>query len=535
MFQKLIYQTRFLEILPGTVSWTVLIIPIVIAALRPHWIACFVIVFDFYWLVRAVIFGTHLVSGYLKIQRDSQIDWLSRLKELKKDPRKYLEKLNSQLKNIGGLEKRILEREIRQVKKAQKLGFLDWEKIYQVVILPTYKEPVQTLEASIDSYLKAAFPNKRTIIVVAMEKREGGEIFKKAEILKKRFKNKFKKLIFTFHPDIVGELKAKGANSTWAAKKLEKYLMAQKIPSENVLVSTFDADTRASKQYFATLTYKYIINSKRRQRSFQPIPLYSNNIWQVPAVNRLVAFSSSFWQMIESTRPYRMVNFSSQAMSFQTLKDINFWNTSIVSEDSRQYYRAFFQYGGKHRVIPIFCPVFMDAVLGKTLWESLKNQYRQKRRWAWGVEHFPYFIREAAKHPEIPKRDKFIQIFRMLEGHINWATASLLIAFTIWYPFIFHPGFRSDVLGFNLPIFARYLLMLTWIGIIVSATIATLLLPPRPKKYSILKYTEIVAQWFLIPISALFFGALPALDAQTRLMTGKYLGFWVTPKETEGN
>ncbi|GAH17415.1 unnamed protein product [marine sediment metagenome] len=128
MFNKLLYQTRFLEILPGALSWTVLIIPIVIAALQPYWVACFVIVFDFYWLVRAVIFGTHLVSGYLKIKRDSKIDWLSRLKELKKDPQKYLEKLNSQLKNIGGLGKRILEREIRQVKRAIRLGFLDWEK-----------------------------------------------------------------------------------------------------------------------------------------------------------------------------------------------------------------------------------------------------------------------------------------------------------------------------------------------------------------------------------------------------------------------
>ena len=531
MLDRFIYKTRFLEIIPGATSWTVLIAPIVIAAIKPHWIAYFVITFDLYWLIRAVVFGAHLVSGYLRIKRDTKIDWIYRLEELKKDPQQYLKKLNSQLKNTGGLEKKILTREIRQIKRAQRLGFLDWTKIYQVVILPTYQEPVQTLEASIDSYLKADYPNDRTIIVVAMEKREGSEIFKKAEILKKKFKNKFKKLIITFHPDILGELKGKGANSTWAAHKLERYLAEQKIPYQNIIVSTFDADTRAHRQYFATLTYKYIINSKRRMRSFQPIPLYSNNIWQVSAINRLVAFSSTFWQMIESTRPWRMVNFSSQAMSFQTLKDVNFWDKTIVSEDSRQYYRAFFRYGGKHRVIPIFCPVYMDAVLGKGLWESLKNQYKQKRRWAWGIEHFPYFVRKAAKHPEISRGDKFIQIFRMIEGHINWATASLLIAFTIWYPFVFHPGFRSDVLGFNLPIFVRYLLALTWVGIIISATISTLLLPVKPKEYSIFKYMEILAQWFLIPISALFFGSLPAIDAQTRLMTGKYLGFWVTPKE----
>jgi hypothetical protein len=34
----------------------------------------------------------------------------------------------------------------------------------------------------------------------------------------------------------------------------------------------------------------------------------------------------------------------------------------------------------------------------------------------------------------------------------------------------------------------------------------------------------------LVPVILLFLSALPALDAQTRLMSGRYMEFWVSDK-----
>ena len=68
------------------------------------------------------------------------------------------------------------------------------------------------------------------------------------------------------------------------------------------------------------------------------------------------------------------------------------------------------------------------------------------------------------------------------------------------------------------------------IGMIISAITSFLLLSPRPKIYSRWKSFSMILQWFLLPITLIVFGAFPAIDAQTRLLLGKHLGFWVTEK-----
>jgi len=524
-------QKRFWEILPGATSWTILITPVILSLFYPISVAYFIICFDFYWLVKAVFMGGYLISGYLFMRTANQINWREECLRFA-NIAKLLTNNPKLIDTIKLPQKKFLDwpKDLKQI-ITKNPDFPDPDEIFHVVILPNFRDDYPIIQSAIKACKEANWPSKRIIINVALEAREGEIAKLRAAKLVDEFKNVFADLIITIHPDnIEGELKGKSANITWAGRVIKKYIEEKGIAPENVIVSALDGDTRVSKEYFGCLTYKYLTAPERTKKTYQPIPLFNNNIWEIPPINRIVAFGSSFWQMIESCRPHRLINFSSQAMSLKTLIDIDFWDTTIVSEDSKQYYRAFFRYSGNHKAIPLFTPVYMDAVSGKTLWQTLKNQYLQKRRWAYGVENFSYVMTEFPRHKEIPFLKKFKIAFRLFEGSVSWATASLLIAFAGWLPILLNPTFRSSILAYNIPVIASRLLTLAWIGVAVSTIIGLLLLPPRPPKVSKWKILEMVFQWILVPVSAIFYGSIPALDAQTRLMLGKYLGFWVTPK-----
>ncbi len=119
----------------------------------------------------------------------------------------------------------------------------------------------------------------------------------------------------------------------------------------------------------------------------------------------------------------------------------------------------------------------------------------------------------------------------IIEGYWSWATNSLMILFLGWLPLILgSSNFNQSMVLYNLPQTTRYILTIGMVGIIFSFYLAILLLPPRPPNYGRFKYVFFVLQWLLVPINMIFFGSFPALEAQTRWMLGKYLGFWSVPK-----
>jgi cellulose synthase/poly-beta-1,6-N-acetylglucosamine synthase-like glycosyltransferase len=502
---------RGLEMLPGFLSWATLLILIILSGLEPVWVAIFLLLFDIFWLLQVIYLAIHLIGSYKRLRRNEKLDWVTQCASLTE--RNFI------IKKVTG------DRHLAMV----------WTDLYQVVILPTYNESLTVLRKTFQALANDPYPKEKQIVVLAMEERAGESRLEKARAIEAEFGSLFGQFLITVHPDgIAGEIKGKGANQAYAASELKRLIIDPRgIDEDQIVVSVFDIDTVIKPGYFHCLVYRFFRAKFPHRSSYQPIPVYNNNVWQAPFFARIAAFSNTFWQMMLQLQQEKLATYSSHSMSWRTLTDIGFWSPAMVSEDSRIFFHAYFHYQSDYRVEPMYFPVFMDACQDKTLVGTAGNLYKQQRRWGWGCENVPYIIFNTIKSwAVLPKYKSLYQIWIQIYGFHSWATNALIIGVIGWLPlFIGGDKFNASVLSVNLPAITQSLMTLAMIGMVLSAIVSTIMLPERPRAFGVWRWLVMIVQWMFLPISIIIFGSIPGLDAQTRLMFGKYMGFWVTPKE----
>lgn len=486
-----------MEILPALLSWGTLVFLAILSFLLPAWVALFIIVFDIYWFLRTAYFVIYLRHGYRQLRENMKKNWLEELEKNEKTR-------------------------------------TTWENVYHLVILPMYKEEYAVVRETFVRIAESNYPKEKLIVALGTEEKSGKHGREIGEKIKNEFGNSFKALFVTKHPaNLSGEKPGKSSNETWAIKQvLSQYIDVQKIPYEQVLVSTLDVDTQIYPEYFGILTSTFLTSHHPQRSSYQPVPLFLNNVHEAPALSRLVGFSGTFWHLMQQLMPEKLVTFSSHSMPLAPLVEVGFWQTDIVSEDSRIFFQCFIHFGGDWRTVPLLYPVSMDANVGASFWETMVNLYKQQRRWAWGSENIAYIMNEFRKNKIIPFRKKWYWSFQQLEGFHSWATNSIIIFSLGWLPLLVGgQRFRISILAYNLPTITSQIMFFTSLGIITSIILSIILLPrSRPLKWY--QYAYHVISWLLTPITLIVFGSFPALEAQTRLaLSGKFrLDFWVTPK-----
>jgi hypothetical protein len=540
---------RLLEVVPGAVTWIVIVGSIGLSFRFPQVVAWFVLTFDVYWLYKAVILTGSVTAAYGQIRRAVDTDWRTRTYALR-DIADRLAVIEDRLPAIAA---RVAElaadgqrdaaegggRELNRLKAERKelLRLLarhgdsipNPDRLWHVALVPTYTEPYEKLFETVRALAEADWPTDRRMVAIITRETDltGRENVAR---LRGEFGDRFLHFFHILDPLEPGIVIGKSSAMAYGGRWLYRELVGLGFDPREVIVTDLDSDYRVHPRYFGYLSWEFLTNPDRYRRLYQPVPMFHNNLWQTPLPVRLVAIGATHVQMWRSLTPERLISFSSYSVSLQTVHEVDYWATDAIPEDSRFYWKSFFRFSGEFHTIPLFMPIYGDAVRARSYPRSLLQQYTQIRRWAWGVTDIPYYIRNAFAHSEIPR---FVRVRRLVDlwlDHLNWAIAPFVIIFGSNLPLVLNPAFAETTLGQNLPLYASWLLTGAFGCLIVLMYVEERIAPPRPTDWGLVRNVASRVQWLLIPVVGLIFSNLPALEAQTRLMTGRYLEYRVTEK-----
>ncbi|HJP70475.1 MAG TPA: hypothetical protein VJ975_02010 [Candidatus Limnocylindria bacterium] len=540
---------RVLEMVPGMISWAVLILPLWLSFSYPWLVAYFVLSFDFYWLCRALWFSAAVIVAYVRIRRVLASDWGQRLEnvrfasELVADVRAHAHPDQESPADaawgvsvtartgeaISRRAKHDLEEDLRRVRALPEPPPASDELIH-LALIPTYTESLEKLRHTVRALADAEWPAERKICAIITRETDEGGIANVAA-LRMEFGDAFAEFIHILDPLEPGIVIGKSSAMAWGGRYLYRLLVRERgMDPRRIMITDLDADYRVHPQYFAYLSWMHLTDANRETQLYQPIPYFHNNIWDAPVMQRLFAAVLTQLQMWRSVLPEKLQSFGSYSTTLHLVHDVGYWATDAIPEDSRFYWKSYFRYGDRFRAVPLFIPIYGDAVRARGYWRSMAEQYLQARRWAWGVTDIPYVIQNALSHPEISFWSRFWRVMNLFGEHINWAIAPFVVMFGATVPLLINPAFAETTLGQNLPLFASVMLTIALIGLFVLVVVESKIVPPRPSSWGPVQRIASYVQWLGLPFVGIFFSNLPALDAQTRLLTGRYLEYRVTEK-----
>ena len=522
---------RFFEIIPAIISYGMIGALVVLSVFNPLWAAIYLLMLIITTFVKSIGIAYHTIRGHSYLVKAQKIDWKGRLTDLENPTKSYSRLQTAESTEFGYRQ----HQENLRLITVSTASYPKPSELYHAVIIAAYNEAYDVIQPTIESVKNTTYDNSRIILYLAYEERGGAVIEETAKRLQAEYADTFYTFQIVKHPkDLKDEVVGKGPNITYAARELSRWCKAKGIESSRVIITTLDSDNRPHPTYFDYVAYEYIAQPDRKHLSYQPVALYLGNIWDAPAPMRVIATGNSFWTIISSMRPHTLRNFAAHSQPLDALIEMDFWSRRSIVEDGHQYRRSDFCFNGNYSVLPIHAPIYQDAVMADTLKKTLITQFKQLRRWAYGVSDIPYVAtRLFTKRRNVPFWEGFARFMRLVDSHVTLAAMAILITFGGWVPLIINPEASRNITAHSLPNVVSSIQQVAMIGIFITILLMLRLLPPRPARYKRRRTVWMVLQWFLMPVTSICYSSLAAFHAQTHLMLGRYLDkFDVTDKAT---
>jgi cellulose synthase/poly-beta-1,6-N-acetylglucosamine synthase-like glycosyltransferase len=480
---------RSLEIAPPLLVWATITAPVWAALAAPSLLGFAMVAFSVYWLWKSAWFAAGVVVGYLRLKQAQLQDW---------------------------------EAEGRATP-----GYAD---LRHLVLVPTCGESEEILADTLQHLVRQEAGPEREAVVLAFEERDPSAR-ERARVLEQRFARHFGLFLATFHPDLPGEVKGKSSNLAWAARRVaEAWVDTGLLDPGRLVVTVCDADSRLHSKYLSALGGLVAREPAAQLHIFQPAILFYANHWRLHAPLRALNSIYSLYELARMVPSHRLVTQSTYSLTWWVARDVDFWDVDVIPEDSHMFFKVLFHFGRRVKVRPIFLPVYADAAEGPTLQRTLANTYLQIRRWAWGVSDVPYVVLGALRAPDMPWYTRLARMGWYIEEHFMWPTHWFLLTLGGLVPRLLNPAYAHSTLGLWQAglISAIMGLCLPCLGIVIF--IDWRLRPAHPDGEDLIDALLGMAAFGLLPFVSFGLAALPALDAHTRLLFGRYLEYRVTEK-----
>jgi hypothetical protein len=519
------YLYRFFEVLPGALSWTIMLSMIPFAYFKPEAYSYFIVFYILSWVIRAFLMTMKIYLGYKLLKA---IDNVGR------DSGQNRSRIDRKINNV------YLNLLSRNRSTIAAKDIINEDQIYHIVVIPVYNESYNVLKSTVQYLARSKYNHKdKTIIIVTYEARTGPLVEGSMKKIERNFSASFLALILNKHELLPGEVPGKGANISSCKDLILEYCDDNNINHKHVLVTTLDADNRVSPNYFIAMDRVYCSTKSPEKTSLQPVAMYTNNIWSVPALSRLQAVNNTMWSLSQAVKPRVMRNFSSHTQSLESLVSTNFWSKRTIVEDGHQYWRSLTVFAGEYRVLPVYTTMGQDAVETDLYFDIFKAQFAQLRRWSYGVSDIPYVLTRtipsvAQNNPARLPRTMAL-LLRLFDTHINWATNSFMILLAPMLPAMMNVSIRYDSLSNRLPFIISNIQSLALLSLALIIVFNFIILPRNPEGVSagFSKRLFILLQWSISPIVGIIYGSGASLYSQTRLMLGMYYEkFEVTNKRS---
>ena len=403
------------------------------------------------------------------------------------------------------------------------------DDLYHWVIVPTFQDPYSMLKDSFESIKKSNYDNKKIILTLAWEQADEKDFKEIERQILKEYRDIFLFVNTTLHPKwLEWELQGKGSNVTYAAKNTYQKILDLWIEDSNVLVSVMDSESIVQDKYFNAISLEYCLTSEDMQDKtiYQPMLFLFNRFFSAPFFSKVISLSTTFYILAASIKWIGTRAQAVQAQSLKSLLQTNFYSVQTITEDWHQYYRTYCAFDGKFQVKPVYAYVLLEPVIWQNLFESIKLQYNQIKRWAHGALDLPYIMICFFQNKKLPKLRTLYEIFWLTESSVLWSSLQFILFFWTIYFYILWWVYGSIMIKF----------WLLWFIILIVLNIITLFFFPwwnlKKKRYKIYEASKYIFLSFTIMWPMLLvLSWLPALHAQILILFGKQMWkFNVTKK-----